>query len=64
MGWLLGWLLFTPIFAIFISFALLCAWNCEAGPWLTFKFAPVLTLIGWLIVAAIFSKSRTSAKDE
>jgi|JI10StandDraft_1071094.scaffolds.fasta_scaffold2786753_1 hypothetical protein len=44
--WLLGSAFVVPV----LSFALLCAWECTAAPWLVFIVAPIGVLVSWIAI--------------
>lgn len=64
LSWLFVWIFFTPFVAIIISFSFLCILDCAAGPWMTLKFAPYLTLLGWIIVGFVYSNRRATSKNK
>lgn len=60
MSWasFMAWFLFSPVVLVFVTFGLLCAWECSAGPWLTIFFAPIAVVILWLGLVIYFWRTK------
>lgn len=60
-----AWFCLVPLALVPTTFAVLCAWECTAGPWATIFVAPVAIAVFWVgLTAYLFWATRTPVKSE
>jgi hypothetical protein len=58
------WVISMPAAVAALSFGGICAWECTAGPWLTFLVAPAVALVVWLISVPVFLRWSSAIPEE
>jgi len=64
-----AWFFLGPIGVLLAIFAMLCAWECTALPWLAIFTAPAVTIVMWIVLAIWYLRrdvltTRTGATEE